>query len=116
MSTTGDPPWAQLDGTPEGRAPDWCPKLDYGHSLPSTLPKSLLCGNNGDWLLSDADWLEIKVSDHRLAGVFENLQHDRWPSRGTFVPAFGAILLVDQVSIVATNIKPSRKARAFFYF
>jgi len=26
-----DPLWSLLDLTPEGRAPDWYPKLDYGH-------------------------------------------------------------------------------------
>jgi predicted dithiol-disulfide oxidoreductase (DUF899 family) len=26
-----DPLWSLLDLTPEGRDPDWYPKLDYGH-------------------------------------------------------------------------------------
>ena len=41
-----------------------------------------------DWLLSDANWLGIKAAGHHLAGVFENPQRDRWPSRGTFAQAF----------------------------
>ena len=32
--------------------------------------------------------LAIKEAGHGLAGAFENPQHDRWPIRGTFVPAF----------------------------
>ena len=35
-------------------------------SSPVHLPKRRCCGNDGDWLLSDADWLGIKPASHRL--------------------------------------------------